>query len=167
MFVHFWVKGFGPIRPSSVPVVVFIWMHCNEHITFGQFLQRHIGDARHWYKDYHRDTRRSNRTEPFDSEVHKHVLWALWRGRLGARSPTWSCGHVAHPQKVTKSHTNRFLASTLYIVLLRENSRYYQKSQNCIFRILLEKKSKFRAPSVKIWWVFAALIACKDWQIFI
>ena len=65
-------------------------------------LKIHIGCVAASYKDYHRNTRRSNRIEPFYPEVHKHKLWALWRAQRAPKAWKWSCTHVAHAKKSRK-----------------------------------------------------------------
>ena len=113
------------------------------------------------YKDYHRDNCRSNQIEPFDLEVHKHELWALWRAQRALRAWKWSCTHVAHAKKLKKLlffATHWFLYTymhTYFAFKIIKMPKFY------FFRNLRKILSQIRVLNVKIGWVFTALVCFK------
>ena len=161
MFVHFQVKWFGLIRRTNSPAEVFIWGACSRFFNVVESDKGNRSTAGASYKDFRREICPSNQTEPFDLEVHKHKLWALWRAQSAAKAPKWSCTHVAHTQKSKKVlffdtywYPYAWMHTYFAFKMIRMPKFYF-------FRNLREILSQIHVLNVKIRCEFAALVSFK------
>ena len=131
---------------STLSLPVKICGFSSKSLFLKSELRIHIGGGGAAYKDYRRESCRSNQTEPFDLEVHKHKLWARWRAQSAPKARKWSCTHVAHTQKskkTEKSWKSIFGCRRLLLIHTEVFSDITKWSKIAFFEFSLKKRASF------------------------